>query len=105
MSLPKTATTNNITETLISPTNNQNTNPIFTHNNLNFTEASQKNIYDHSRKIDKKVLSKQLLSQVHFCRFLYKLIMRVDSKLKEDLAKELIYLKEGMCGLIFEKLQ
>jgi hypothetical protein len=30
---------------------------------------------------DKKYLSKQLLSQIHFCRFIFKLIMRMNDKL------------------------
>ena len=54
---------------------------------------------------DKKYLSKQLLSQIHFCRFLYKLIMRMKDKLGEDLNQELLGLKEGMVGLIFHKLE
>lgn len=54
---------------------------------------------------DKKYLSKQLLSQVHLCRFLYKLIMRMQEKLSSSENEELATLKEYMTSLIFEKLE
>jgi len=54
---------------------------------------------------DKKYLSKQLLSQIHFCRFLYKLIIRIKDKLSQEINEELYCLKEYMSGMIFEKLE
>jgi tRNA 2-selenouridine synthase SelU len=49
-------------------------------------------------------LSKQLLSQIHFCRFLYKLVVRMRDRLGQETNEELSPLKELMAGLIFEKL-
>lgn len=97
VSLPKTAATvNNKTEHFL-PTSNQNINTVDT-----FT---QKDIRSYNlgaeAGYDRKVLSKQLLSQIHFCRFLYKLIARMGEKLSEDLNLELTSLKEFMTGLIF----
>ena len=43
--------------------------------NTHHVIAEQQTLYD------KKYLSKQLLSQIHFCRFVYKLIMRMNDKL------------------------
>jgi hypothetical protein len=54
---------------------------------------------------DKKHLSKQLLSQIHFCRFLYKLTIRMRDKLSPELNEEMAPLKEYMAGLVFEKLE
>ena len=31
------------------------------------------------------LLSKHLLSQIHFCRFLYKLLMRIEGKLSQEI--------------------
>jgi nicotinamide riboside kinase len=70
---------------MISPSNNaqnQNINPAdmfaSTQNKLNnFASSSSNKI----TIIDKKLISKQLLSQIHFCRFLYKLLMRICEKL------------------------
>lgn len=45
-----------------------------------------------------------MLSQIHFCRFLYKLVVRMRDRLSQDLNEELSPLKELMAGLIFEKL-
>jgi DNA mismatch repair ATPase MutL len=53
---------------------------------------------------DRKYLSKQLLSQIHFCRFLFKLIVRIGEKLPPQTNQELEKLKECMVGLIFNKL-
>ena len=69
VSLPKTASTSqNTTETVVNPL------------------------------IDKKQISKELLSQIHFCRFVFKLIQRMGIKLRGKINKEL---KESMCGMIF----
>lgn len=70
---------------MISPSSNaqnQNINPAdmfaSTQNKLNnFASSSSNKI----TIIDKKLISKQLLSQIHFCRFLYKLLMRICEKL------------------------
>ncbi len=55
--------------------------------------------------IDKKLISKQLLSQIHFCRFLYKLLIRISEKLTPDQNERLNKMKEEMCGLVFSKLE
>lgn len=94
-SLPKTAATiSNKTEHFITSSNQ-------TINN----EATADITHHISPSYDKKQLSKQLLSQIHFCRFLYKLIIRMRDKLGEELNDELNSLKENMTSLIFEKLQ
>lgn len=51
--------------------------------------------------IDKKQISKELLSQVHFCRFVYKLLQRINNKIDGKVHSAL---KENMNGLIFQKL-
>ena len=51
--------------------------------------------------IDRKQISKELLSQVHFCRFVYKLIQRINSKIDGKIAEGL---REKMNGVIFLKL-
>lgn len=48
------------------------------------------------------MISKQLLSQVHFCRFLYKLLQRIEDKINGNISEAL---KELLSGLIFDKLQ
>lgn len=71
-SLPKTAgTISNKTEHFISVSNK---------NIVNSDALTQKEInipVKEEINYDKKQLSKQLLSQVHLCRFLYKLIIRM----------------------------
>ena len=70
---------------MISPLNNtqnQNINPAYVFSSTqkklsNFVSGSSNKI----TIIDKKLISKQLLSQIHFCRFLYKLLMRICEKL------------------------
>ena len=52
------------------------------------------------QNIDKKIVSKQLLSQIHFCRFLYKLLKRIDDKINVNISDQL---KDSMSSLIFEK--
>lgn len=54
-----------------------------------------------SMNIDKKQISKELLSQIHFCRFVFKLLQRMKTKLKNKFSPEL---KECMSGIIFHKL-
>lgn len=49
----------------------------------------------------RKQISKELLSQVHFCRFVYKLLQRINSKIDGDINGSLY---ESMCGLVFSKL-
>ena len=51
--------------------------------------------------VDRKYLSKQLLSQIHFCRFVYKLVMRMSQNLSENLNQELTTLKEQIIGVLF----
>lgn len=97
-SLPKTAATiSNKTEHFITTGSNQTIN--------NVEALTQKEINTHHQipevKYDKKYLSKQLLSQIHFCRFLYKLIVRMNDKLSSELNQELSSVKENMTGLIF----
>jgi len=50
---------------------------------------------------DKKVLSKQLLSQIHFCRFIYKLLLRIKDKIDNNISEGL---KNQLISLIFGKL-
>jgi hypothetical protein len=52
-------------------------------------------------EIDRKQISKELLSQVHFCRFVYKLLQRINTKIGGDINDSL---KNKMSSLIFEKL-
>ena len=51
--------------------------------------------------VDRKQISKELLSQVHFCRFVYKLLQRINSKIDGRINQSL---KDNMSGLIFQKL-
>lgn len=72
-SLPKTAATiSNKTEHFICPSNH-------TINNVEALTQKEINIHQSLKEpcYDKKGLSKQLLSQIHFCRFLYKLLIRM----------------------------
>lgn len=95
-SLPKTAgTISNKTEHFISVSNK---------NIVNYEALTQKEINIPAKEevnYDKKQLSKQLLSQVHLCRFLYKLIIRMKERLTEVENDELKTLRECMTGLIF----
>lgn len=90
-SLPKTAATiSNKTEHFI------------TSSNQTITNDATADVTQHREvHYDKKQLSKQLLSQIHFCRFLYKLIVRMREKLNSEVNEELSSLKEFMTGLIF----
>ena len=93
-SLPKTAATiSNKTEHFIT-TSNQTING----------DANADVSVPREVQYDKKYLSKQLLSQIHFCRFLYKLVIRMRDKLSQDMNEELSPLKELMAGFVFEKL-
>jgi hypothetical protein len=98
--LPKTAaTTSNKTEHFL-PNSNKT---------INQEPLTQKQINTHHVIVDplnydKKYLAKQLLSQIHFCRFLFKLILRMNDKLPEEVNEDLLVLKEYMSGLIFDKL-
>jgi hypothetical protein len=100
-SLPKTAgTISNKTEHFITASNkNIVNNDILTQKEINVQHSAKEEL-----NYDKKYLSKQLLSQVHLCRFLYKLIIRMNEKLSEVENEELTTLKEYMTSLIFEKL-
>ena len=51
--------------------------------------------------IDKKQISKELLSQIHFCRFVYKLLQRIDTTIDGGIGSEL---RSNMNGILFEKL-
>ena len=87
-SLPKTAgTISNKTQHFISTSNK---------NIINCDALTQKQINIQVKEevhYDKKSLSKQLLSQVHLCRFLYKLIVRMGQKLSDFENNELTALK------------
>ena len=74
-SLPKTASTINNTRTYTALESNQD--------------------------INKKQISKELLSQVHFCRFVFKLLQRIENKIDGNMNE---MLKKNMAGLIFDKL-
>lgn len=51
--------------------------------------------------VQKRVISKQLLSQIHFCRFTYKLIIGLQSKLCFEVCQPL---KRLLSTLLFSKL-
>lgn len=51
---------------------------------------------------NRKRISKELLSQVHFCRFVYKLVQRIENRLQGGINP---HLKASMCGLVFQKLE
>jgi hypothetical protein len=53
---------------------------------------------------DRKHLAKQLLSQIHLCRFMYKLIIRMADRLSQPRNDQLTALKHSLTGAIFEKL-
>lgn len=55
-----------------------------------FFVCEPKKIFDH------------LISQIHFCRFLFKLIERISKGYNIDTNKKI---RKMMCGLIFEKLR
>ena len=101
-SLPKTAATiSNKTEHTITSSNKHiYQTEALTQKQINIQPPVKEQI-----SYDKKYLSKQLLSQVHLCRFLYKLLARMNEKLDKDENDELQSLKEYMVGLIFEKLK
>lgn len=61
-------------------------------------DASQKNILP---LIDKKKVSKELLSQVHFCRFVYKLLQRIDTCIDGDILEDV---RDSMGAVLFYKL-
>jgi hypothetical protein len=63
--------------------------------NQNRTETT---IESDSRR---KQTSKELLSQIHFCRFIYKLLQRIEGKMNGEIGSRL---KENMWGLVFSKL-
>jgi hypothetical protein len=61
-------------------------------------QPTQKLIKTHhlindSAAYDKKYLAKQLLSQIHFCRFLFKLIIRMNDKLTAAANDDLTVIK------------
>ena len=52
--------------------------------------------------MDRKLVSKELLSQVHFCRFVYKLVQRIDNKIQGEISQGA---RDRMYGIIFKKLR
>ena len=52
--------------------------------------------------IDRKQISKELLSQVHFCRFVFKLLQRINHKIDGKISSTV---KDKMHGIIFLKLR
>lgn len=78
--LPKTAaTTSNKTEHFLP-----NSNKTINQEPLTQKQINTHNVIVDPLNYDKKYLAKQLLSQIHFCRFLFKLIVRMNDKLKEE---------------------
>lgn len=51
--------------------------------------------------IQKRMISKQLLSQVHFCRFLYKLIANIEAGSSYEVSSEV---RAKLKSLLFYKL-
>lgn len=106
--LPKTAATVTSTKTdhYIPPPHSNKT--------INDLPLTQKDISHPLREAsclpppepayDRKLLAKQLLSQIHLCRFMYKLIMRMGDRLSQQRNDELAALKDSLTGAIFEKL-
>ena len=64
-------------------------------------EHTQQTNRNNDFRQEKKTISKILVSEIHFCRFLYKLIVRMRDKLSAELNDDLSTLKEFMSGLIF----
>ena len=79
--LPKTASSinQNRTEQTITSNKTINTSEALTQKEVNVERAKETD--KKEANYDKKVLSKQILSQIHFCRFLYKLLVRMSDKL------------------------
>lgn len=53
-------------------------------------------------EIDRKQISKELLSQVHFCRFVFKLLQRINHKIDGKISESV---RDKMHGIIFKKLK
>lgn len=92
------------TEFLISSKSNNNLNTA-THFSSTQKELSNFRSTKNITVVDKKMLSKHLLSQIHFCRFLYKLLMRIQGKLSEEINLQCMDMKQMMTGLLFERLE
>jgi hypothetical protein len=102
-SLPKTAATiGSSKDHPLSSNNITGLNSTQAQSTMHHTSVS--NSVSHTNGIqgvDKKLLSKQLLSQIHFCRFLYKLLKRIEEKINGNVSDGL---KDLMSSLIFYKL-
>lgn len=89
-SLPKTASTiNNNTQTTLDHQPG-------TINHIGAKHSRNQ----HETSIDRKQISKELLSQIHMCRFVYKLLQRVMSTL-QNCSNDL---KTTMAGFVFDRL-
>ncbi len=66
------------------------------------TRATMKEKSEGSFEIDPKAISNQLVSQLHLCRFLFKLIERMS---KIEYVDENQVLKTQMSQVIFKKLE
>ena len=64
-------------------------------------EKYNSNNKEYVSAIQKRIISKQLLSQVHFCRFVYKLLVGLNSKTSHEFSYAL---KSILIDLLFSKL-
>ena len=64
-------------------------------------EQNQPSLLSPPILIDKKQISKELLSQIHFCRFVYKLLQRIDTTIDGSIGNDL---RTSMNGILLEKL-
>lgn len=87
--LPKTAATvtSNKTEQYIAPSNKTINDPLplpLTQKEISHPLRDGSGLPSAEPAYDKKLLAKQLLSQIHLCRFMYKLIIRMGDKLSQQ---------------------
>ena len=75
------------------------------HNSLPKTASTINNNRNNTTSetdIDRKQISKELLSQVHFCRFVFKLLQRINHKIDGKISASV---RDRMQGIIFMKLR
>ena len=75
------------------------------HNSLPKTASTinnNRNYTGSENDIDRKQISKELLSQVHFCRFVFKLLQRINNKIDGKISNSV---RDRMHGIIFMKLR
>lgn len=73
----------------------------YPHNQVPKTALNAKIDREYLPAIQKRMISKQLLSQVHFCRFLYKLIANIDIGISYETNQDI---REKLVTLLFYKL-